>query len=190
MLRLCIIVLCFPPRNMYIVKTIVTALLSWIVGHFINQAGKQNTSEAQVTDFVWWVWNNELAKSLWGGRSLDWNKSFAKPRYFYLKSKKKCASPTIWTLKIYNKKKLCRPFQQGGRSWQPFGEGKNGQKNFRQSSIYFFCDKCIVFARNYKFANLTQYNLQYLPIMHFLPKKHCFWPKIALFLLREFPKSA
>ena len=37
---------------MYIVKTIVPALLSWIVGHFINQAGKQNMSEAQVTDFV------------------------------------------------------------------------------------------------------------------------------------------
>ena len=53
MLRLCKIVLCFPPRNMYSVKTIGPALLSWIVGHFINQAGKQNTSEAQVTDFVW-----------------------------------------------------------------------------------------------------------------------------------------
>ena len=100
MLRLCIIVLCFPPRNMYIVKTIVPALLSWIVGHFINQAGKQNTSEAQVTDLVWWEWNSELAKSLWGGQSLDWNKSFAKPRYLS-KKQKKCASPTIWTLKIY-----------------------------------------------------------------------------------------
>ena len=102
MLRLCIIVLCFPPRNMNSVKTIVPALLSWIVGHFINQAGKQNTSEAQVTDLVWWEWNNELAKSFWGGRSLDWNKSFAKPRYLS-KKQKKCASPTIWTLKICKK---------------------------------------------------------------------------------------
>ena len=33
---------------MYSVKTIVPALLSWIVGHFINQAGKQNMSEAEV----------------------------------------------------------------------------------------------------------------------------------------------
>ena len=36
---------------------------------------------------------------------------------------------------------------QGGRSWQPFGEGH----------------KCVVFARNCKFANLIQYNMQYIP---------------------------
>ena len=137
MLRLCIIVLCFPPRNMYSVKTIVPALLSWIDGHFINQAGKQNTSEAQVTDLVWWEWNNELAKSFWGGRSLDWNKSFAKPRYFYLKSKKKvCSSYDMNTKKL--QKKLWRPFQQGGRSWQPFGEGKNGRKTFANRVFTFF----------------------------------------------------
>ena len=27
---------------------------------------------------------------------------------------------------------------QGGRSWQPFGEGKYGHKNFRQARIYYF----------------------------------------------------
>ena len=27
---------------------------------------------------------------------------------------------------------------QDGRSWQPFGEGKNGLKNFCQARIYFF----------------------------------------------------
>ena len=38
--------------------------------------------------------------------------------------------------------------EQGGRSWQPFVEGKNGPENFRQARIYYFCDRCIVFARN------------------------------------------
>ena len=45
---------------------------------------------------------------------------------------------------------------QGGRTWQPFVGGKNGYENFRQEHIYNFCDKCVVFARNRKFANLTQ----------------------------------
>ena len=27
---------------------------------------------------------------------------------------------------------------QGGRSWQPFGEGKNGHTNFSQARIYYF----------------------------------------------------
>ena len=41
--------------------------------------------------------------------------------------------------------------------------------------IYYFRDKCFVFARNRKFANLTQYNMQYIPcIVHFLHKKRCF----------------
>ena len=67
---------------------------------------------------------------------------------------------------------------QGGRSWQPFGEGKNGRKKICQARIYYFCDKCVVFARNCKFAKLIQYNMQYVMlcyvIMHFLPQKHCF----------------
>ena len=41
---------------------------------------------------------------------------------------------------------------QGGRSWQPFDEGRNGQKN-RQAHIYYFCD--VVLACKCKFANLT-----------------------------------
>ena len=45
---------------------------------------------------------------------------------------------------------------QGGRTWQAFGGGKNGHQNFRQARIYNFRDKCVVFARNCKFANLTQ----------------------------------
>ena len=46
--------------------------------------------------------------------------------------------------------------EQGGRTWQPIVGGKNGHVNFRQARIYNFRDKCVVFARNHKFANLTQ----------------------------------
>ena len=46
--------------------------------------------------------------------------------------------------------------QQGGRTWQAFGGGKNGHETFRQERIYNFRDKCVVFARNLKFSNLTQ----------------------------------
>ena len=42
---------------------------------------------------------------------------------------------------------------QGGRSWQHFGMGKNDHKNFRQARVYYFCDKCIVFACDCKFAH-------------------------------------
>ena len=45
---------------------------------------------------------------------------------------------------------------QGGRTWQAFGGGKNGHETFRQAHIYNFRDKCVVFARNLKFLNLTQ----------------------------------
>ena len=47
-------------------------------------------------------------------------------------------------------------YQQGGRTWQAFGGGKNGHETFRQERIYNFRDKCVVFARNLKFSNLTQ----------------------------------
>ena len=47
---------------------------------------------------------------------------------------------------------------QGGRTWQPFVGGKNSHENFRQVRIYNFCDKCVFFARNRKFANLIQLN--------------------------------
>ena len=46
--------------------------------------------------------------------------------------------------------------KQGGRTWQPFVGGKNGHENFRQALIYNFRNKCVVFARNRKFANLTK----------------------------------
>ena len=77
---------------------------------------------------------------------------------------------------FFLKKKL--PSSQGCRSWQPFGEGKNGHQIFPQAGIYYFHDKCVVFARNCKFANLQiLFSLicnVYHVIVHFLPKKHCF----------------
>ena len=45
---------------------------------------------------------------------------------------------------------------QGGRTWQPIVRSKNGNENFRQARIYNFRVKCVVFARNRKFAKLTQ----------------------------------
>ena len=50
----------------------------------------------------------------------------------------------------------CHSLKQGGRTWQAFGGGKNGHETFRQARIYNFRDKCVVFARNLKFSNLTQ----------------------------------
>ena len=47
-------------------------------------------------------------------------------------------------------------YYQGGRTWQPFVGSKNGNANFRQARIYNECVKCVVFARNRKFAKLTQ----------------------------------
>ena len=46
---------------------------------------------------------------------------------------------------LYNLKKGILQ-HQGGRSWQPFGQGKNGHKNFRQMRIYFFLNKYVDFA--------------------------------------------
>ena len=44
---------------------------------------------------------------------------------------------------------------QGGRTCQPFVGSKNGNENFRQARSYNFRVKCVVFARNRKFAKLT-----------------------------------
>ena len=66
---------------------------------------------------------------------------------------------------------------QGGRSWQPFGECKNGHKIFCQARSCYFCKKCVVFALNcnlpIEFSSL--YNIYHV-IVHSLPKKHCFCP--------------
>ena len=64
---------------------------------------------------------------------------------------------------IVRQQKMDPAPDQGGRTWQPFVGGKNGHENFRQARFYNFCDKCVVFARIRKFANLTQWNMQYIP---------------------------
>ena len=43
------------------------------------------------------------------------------------------------------------PEHQSGKSWQPFGEHKNGPKIHFQARICYFRDKCVFFA------NLCQY---------------------------------
>ena len=68
---------------------------------------------------------------------------------------------------------------QGGRSWQPFGKGKNGHKNFHQASIYYFCVKCVFFVRKCKLANLIQCNMRYIQCNSALLAKE------ALFLTKK-----
>ena len=79
---------------------------------------------------------------------------------------------------------------QGGRTWQPFGERKNRHKSFCQPRICYFRDKCVVFARNRKFVNLTQYNMQpKLCNSALLTQETLFLTQKAHFSQR-FPKSA
>ena len=62
-------------------------------------------------------------------------------------------------------------------------EAKNRYKFFRQIRNYNFCNKCVVFTHHCKSAKLTHYDMQlYHVIVRFLPNKHCFGPKMALFL--------
>ena len=63
---------------------------------------------------------------------------------------KKTPSKNFWCFELIFSNK------QGCRTLQPFVGDKNGHENFRQAHNYNFLDKCIVFARNRKFANLTQ----------------------------------
>ena len=91
-----------------------------------------------------------------------------KNRFSYIKLKNQ-AKKHLWkTLELFSFFLLVTSFiklyqRQGGRTWQPFFGGKNGHENFRQARIYNFCSKCVVFARNRKFAKLTQWNMQYIP---------------------------
>ena len=81
--------------------------------------------------------------------------------------------------------------QQGGRTWQTFVGSKNGNENFRQALIYNFRDKCVVFAGNRKFANLTQLNMQCIPCKIALLAQEilCLTQKGTFFAQRS-PKSA
>ena len=80
---------------------------------------------------------------------------------------------------------------QGGRTWQAFVDGKNSHENFCQARINNFCDKCVVFARNRKFAKLAQWNMQYIPCNSALLAQETLYltPKGTFFAQRS-PKSA
>ena len=69
-------------------------------------------------------------------------------------------SPLIYKTKNLLFRSVCRNLgydhDQGGRTWQLFVGDKNGHESFRQARIYNFLVKCIVFAHNRKFADLTQ----------------------------------
>ena len=68
---------------------------------------------------------------------------------------------------------------QGERSWQPFGEGDSGHNFYRQAHICYFRDKCVVFARNYKFASLIRYDMHYISCNSaLLAQDNCFWTPI------------
>ena len=51
---------------------------------------------------------------------------------------------------------LLAVLEPGWQNLQPFVRRKNGNENFRQARIYNFCVKCVVFARNRKFAKSNQ----------------------------------
>ena len=80
--------------------------------------------------------------------------------------------------------------RQGGRSWQPFVEGKIAHKNFRQARICYFHDRCAILARNCKFANLIQYNMQYVPCNSALFTQETLFDQKEHFFDQSVPKSA
>ena len=77
---------------------------------------------------------------------------------------------------------------QGDRSWQPFGEGKNGHKNFRQACIYYF-RKEPLFLRTLAILQiqLSIICIIYHVIVYFLPNT-IFDPKENTYLSKDFRK--
>ena len=71
-------------------------------------------------------------------------------------------TPVLTTTRT-RKKKTSQEVRMLSRTWQSFVGSKNGNENFRQARIYNFRIKFVVFARNRKFAKLTQRNMQYKP---------------------------
>ena len=41
-------------------------------------------------------------------------------------------------------------------------QGREWHKNFRQTRIYYFRNKCVIFSRNCKLENLTRHDMQYI----------------------------
>ena len=58
-----------------------------------------------------------------------------------------------------------------GRSRQPFGKDKNGHKNFRQVSTYYFRDKCVIANSQILLSIICKI---YHVMVNFLPRKHRF----------------
>ena len=82
-------------------------------------------------------------------------------------------------------------WQQGGRTWQPIVGSKNCNENFRQTRIYNFRVKCVVFARNRKFAKLTRWNMQYILCNGArLAQDTLFLTQKGTFFAQRSPKSA
>ena len=72
---------------------------------------------------------------------------------------------------------------QRGRSWQPFGEGNNGNGKVCQARIYYIRNKCIFFCVIGKLQIQLSINMQCIPCnsallvqetLFLTPKKHCF----------------
>ena len=62
-------------------------------------------------------------------------------------------------------------------------------QNFHHAHICYFRDKFVVFARNCKFANLIQHNMQYIPCNSELPAQETlFFTRKTLFLPKVFQK--
>ena len=74
----------------------------------------------------------------------------------------------------------------GWQNLAAFVGSKNGNENFCQVRIYNVRVKCLVFARNRKFAKLTQWNMQYIPCKSALlaPETLSFFPARGACALR------
>ena len=80
--------------------------------------------------------------------------------------------------------------ESGWQDLAGFRRGQNGHETFREARIYNFRDKCVVFARNLKFSNLTQQNMQYIPCNSaLLAQEALFLPKKALFMPKDLQKK-
>ena len=69
-----------------------------------------------------------------------------------------------WRHNTPNTLSECHSLSASG--WQnltAFRWEQNWPQKFRQVRICCFCNKCVVVARNCKFANLIQYDMQYIP---------------------------
>ena len=79
-----------------------------------------------------------------------------------------------------------------GTGWQKLAAFRRGQKWPQKFSSGYVRDKCVVFARNCKLANLIECNIQYISCKNaFLaPEKLFLTLKKTLFFVQSVPKSA